>query len=207
MKNILIMAFLGSSMVCVAVDLNINVRSYEEEKKQTEFEYKLVEAACACDTKTFWEVLAQVDLRYLHESIELLLIGHSAECSDDNLLQALMSRGLNPNRKPDGFFSNFTALHLAETPGAVEKLVNIGTDINSQYDGGMTPLMWAVFWGRVEVVKKLIELGADVTLKDNRGYTALKYLLDSPYRGQEPRDKIKHELKQAQQRQEKQKRS
>ena len=57
---------------------------------------------------------------------------------------------------------------------AVEKLVELGADVNARNDQGMTALISATRWrGNEEVVDKLIELGADVNAKDIKGDTAL----------------------------------
>lgn len=55
----------------------------------------------------------------------------------------------------------------------VEKLLNIGADINVQEVEGETPLMYAAANGRVEVVKYLIKRGADIHRKSNNNQTAL----------------------------------
>jgi ankyrin repeat protein len=56
----------------------------------------------------------------------------------------------------------------------VKKLVEYGEDVN-QVSQGMTPLMYAAKYNRVEIVKYLISQGAQVDAKSNKGLTALKY--------------------------------
>jgi len=57
---------------------------------------------------------------------------------------------------------------------AVKSMIAAGTDIN-QKSVGMTPLMYAARYNRVEIVNLLIAKGADLKTKSNRGFTALEY--------------------------------
>ena len=54
----------------------------------------------------------------------------------------------------------------------VKKLLNLGENVNS-FSGGMTPLMYAARYNRVEIIKMLIAKGAKLKAKDSRGNTAL----------------------------------
>lgn len=51
-------------------------------------------------------------------------------------------------------------------------LINCGYNIN-QYPNDRTPLMWAVLYSRINIVRKLVEFKVDVTIKDVSGRTAL----------------------------------
>ena len=55
----------------------------------------------------------------------------------------------------------------------VERLIEIGADVNAQDDYDMTALMWAANEGYTEIVELLIDAGADVNLQDEYGWTAL----------------------------------
>ncbi len=57
---------------------------------------------------------------------------------------------------------------------AVKCMIEAGVDIDKK-SVGMTPLMYAARYNRVDVVNLLIENGADVNAKSNKGYSALKY--------------------------------
>ena len=57
---------------------------------------------------------------------------------------------------------------------AVKSMIDTGVDIN-QKSVGMTPLMYAARYNRVEIVNLLIAKGADLKTKSNRGITALEY--------------------------------
>ena len=56
----------------------------------------------------------------------------------------------------------------------VKKFVEYGSDVN-ELSNGVTPLMLAARYNKVEILKYLLEKGADKKIKDERGNTALKY--------------------------------
>lgn len=56
----------------------------------------------------------------------------------------------------------------------VKKMVEFGSDIN-QTSNGMTPLMYAARYNKVEIVKLLLANGAKSNVKDDKGFTALKH--------------------------------
>lgn len=57
---------------------------------------------------------------------------------------------------------------------AVKSMIDAGTDID-QKSVGMTPLMYAARYNKIEIVNLLISKGANLKVKSNRGYTALEY--------------------------------
>ncbi len=56
----------------------------------------------------------------------------------------------------------------------VKKFIEYGADVNEE-SNGMTPLMFAARYNKVDIIKYLLERGADKEAKDEKGYTALKY--------------------------------
>lgn len=56
----------------------------------------------------------------------------------------------------------------------VKKFIEYGTDVN-ETSNGLTPLMFAARYNKVEILKVLLEKGADKKTKDDKGNTALKY--------------------------------
>ncbi|MCF6130655.1 ankyrin repeat domain-containing protein [Flavobacterium wongokense] len=60
----------------------------------------------------------------------------------------------------------------------VKKFVEYGADVNEMVNG-LTPLMFAARYNKVEIIKYLLEKGADKKLKDERGNTAMQYAENS----------------------------
>lgn len=60
----------------------------------------------------------------------------------------------------------------------VKKFVEYGADVN-EMNNGLTPLMMAARYNRVDIIKYLLEKGADKQIKDVRGNTALQYAENS----------------------------
>lgn len=57
----------------------------------------------------------------------------------------------------------------------VKKLIDMGADINLK-SNGLTPLMYAAKYNRVDILELLISKGAKLKVKDSKkGYTALKF--------------------------------
>ena len=79
--------------------------------------------------------------------------------------------------------SGSTALHLVTAVGRpydngkllpiADLLISRGANVNLQNRDGMTPLMWAVLAGNIEMMKRLLDAGADITIKHSNGQTAL----------------------------------
>ena len=56
----------------------------------------------------------------------------------------------------------------------VKKFIEYGSDVN-ETSNGLTPLMFAARYNKVDIIKFLLENGADKNAKDGRGNNALKY--------------------------------
>ncbi|MGB6064639.1 MAG: ankyrin repeat domain-containing protein [Desulfomonilaceae bacterium] len=56
----------------------------------------------------------------------------------------------------------------------VQKVLDLGANVNSRDDRGETALMVACFEGHAEIVGLLLKRGADVNAKTKYGYTALQ---------------------------------
>ena len=70
--------------------------------------------------------------------------------------------------------STFCKLITEGNLDAVQSMIKAGTDVN-QKSKGMTPLMYAARYNKVEIVKLLIANGADLKTRSDKGYNALKY--------------------------------
>ena len=79
--------------------------------------------------------------------------------------------------------SSSTALHALTAVGRpadngkllpiADLLISRGANVNVKTREGMTPLMWAVLAGNIEMMKRLLDAGADITIKHSNGQTAL----------------------------------
>ena len=56
----------------------------------------------------------------------------------------------------------------------VKKFIEYGANVNETFNG-MTPLMFAARYNKVEILKLLLEKGANTDAKDEKGFTALQY--------------------------------
>ncbi|KAH9498964.1 hypothetical protein Btru_004081 [Bulinus truncatus] len=88
--------------------------------------------------------------------------------------------------------NGFTPLHKASIKGNVEMidyLMSAGANLNVRSEKSLqTPLMTAVYFGKLEAIKRLIHYGADTTLTDINGQSPL-HLVHLKIGG-DPADKI-----------------
>lgn len=59
------------------------------------------------------------------------------------------------------------------TYNSVKKLIDKGADINKQNIGGFTPLMFAIWYDRIDIIKLLIESGANLDIQSDDGNYSL----------------------------------
>jgi len=91
---------------------------------------------------------------------------------------AMASNGVSTIKNPierTGYTAN--PLNIAISKGdlqTVKKFIEYGADVN-QISEDFTPLMIAARYNKHEIVKILLENGARPNLKNEKGYTALKY--------------------------------
>jgi uncharacterized protein len=87
------------------------------------------------------------------------------------------SNGNETKFKVESVTFNGTPLCMAIMKGdteTVKKFIEYGADVN-ELSNGLTPLMLAARFNKVEIISLLISKGADVKAKDEKGFTALKY--------------------------------
>ncbi len=73
--------------------------------------------------------------------------------------------------------SDISAFCMAIVKGdyeTVEKLIELGTDVN-QISLGLTPVMYAAKFNKVDILKLLVENGADLKRRSDKGFTAKRY--------------------------------
>ncbi len=74
-------------------------------------------------------------------------------------------------------YGNNTPLAVAIMKGdteTVKKFIEYGADIN-EASNGMTPLMVAARYNRVDIIRLLLDKGANLKATNDKGLTALKY--------------------------------
>lgn len=70
-----------------------------------------------------------------------------------------------------------SALAIAISKGEIEivkQFIESGTKVNKKLNG-LTPLMYAARYNKVEIIKYLLQKGANRDIKDSQGFTALNY--------------------------------
>lgn len=65
---------------------------------------------------------------------------------------------------------------------AIKNLVNEAEDINAKTLNGYSPLHWAVYYRRGDIVKLLLEQGADTNVRDFSGNTPLYWAAFKGYK-------------------------
>ncbi len=94
-----------------------------------------------------------------------------------NVSFASNSNSLIANKSIEAAYQDVSALNIAISKGdvqTVKKLVEYGADVNEK-SNGITPLMIAARYNKVEIIKFLLANGAKLNIKDVNGFTALKY--------------------------------
>jgi ankyrin repeat protein len=74
-------------------------------------------------------------------------------------------------------YNNPSPLGIAISKGDIEsvkKFIEYGIDVNEK-SNGLSPLMVAARYNKVDIMKILIANGARIDAKDENGFTALKY--------------------------------
>ncbi len=120
---------------------------------------------------------SQIDLNYINENEESLLFIAIKKEFDLDTIKSLIELGADYNYcNSDGLGIIDIAIEKGNldiiTYLVDEKKVDIN---NTKRRSGFTPLMSAVCYNRVEVVKFLFERGVDIKQRDNNGLSALDY--------------------------------
>jgi len=75
------------------------------------------------------------------------------------------------------FSESPSAFAIAISKGEIEtvkQFIESGTKVNKKING-LTPLMYAARYNKVEIIEYLLQKGADRDIIDSQGFTALKY--------------------------------
>ncbi|KAJ2741744.1 palmitoyltransferase akr1 [Coemansia sp. BCRC 34301] len=94
----------------------------------------------------------------------------------------LISNGANlALRDSSGNTALHAAVHAVSIPVVIfvacAQLVALGGSVDVGDSGGVTPLMWATYQNKAEIVELLIRIGANVNAQDNNGKAPLHYAL------------------------------
>ncbi len=84
----------------------------------------------------------------------------------------LLRNGANPNEQNA---LGWSPLMVAGSGAVARILIDHGADLNARDKKGMTALMSAAMWGKLDRVDLLLKAGADTALADARGWTAETY--------------------------------
>jgi hypothetical protein len=102
----------------------------------------------------------------------------AAERGDCGVVKVLLTEGAAQVNQGDPARGNATALHIAARAGHLDvakTLCENGADVNSLGPWEMTPVMYAVIFGKQDMVEFLLSKNADLTKKDARGRCALTH--------------------------------
>ena len=94
-----------------------------------------------------------------------------------NLSLASTSTSFSNEKQELSLFNTPSPMDIAISKGDIEsvkKFIEYGVDVNEK-SNGLSPLMLAARYNKVEIMKILIANGARIDSKDENGFTALKY--------------------------------
>ncbi len=113
----------------------------------------------------------------LLEAVKIIFLKSVAKKDEEvesKIEEFLLRKNINPLEVEDKEGNNI--LFFAVQNGnvaVVEKVIQMGADVNWMTKKGFTPLYEAARSGEINIVKKLLENGADIGAKTKSGFTAL----------------------------------
>ncbi len=148
------------------------------------YEGGLLNTACNSNSLEIVKLLlakgADVNLKGHGDYTPLMYAAESAKTTE--IMELLIEKGadINPIAQ-DGvnalIKAIFGVLSDSGSIDAVKLLIEKGMDVNYAIEAenakGFTALMFAVRWGKIDVIEYLISVGADVNVKDSEGVTPL----------------------------------
>lgn len=95
---------------------------------------------------------------------------------DSDILDLLLEHGADIHHVDEEGVSVFDVAVTYNNLNLIERLIADGFDVNrATRRSGFTPLMGAVCYGRVDVIKKLLELNVDIQSRDAYGLSAIDF--------------------------------
>ena len=132
-----------------------------------------------CRTETIQEILdhgALVSVQNIEGATPLLLACSSAQAES---VELLLSLGADPNMADaDGETSILNAIEGFCSVQIIQRLIDNGANVNASNNTGLTALLKACSYRRMDVVKVLLEAGADPTITSEVGYSSLHAAVD-----------------------------
>ena len=90
--------------------------------------------------------------------------------------EVVLNTGLDLSKQTSSVFSLGRAVALRDDTELLEKVIELGWDVNLQDDSGRSTLQWAAYYGYTDSVLYLLNQGGDATLKDPDGSTVVDYV-------------------------------
>ena len=105
-----------------------------------------------------------------------IIISAIALCSSMGIVNATSTNLNGENNSLESVFkvNSFCVFIAKGDIETVEKLLALGEDVNQKSDG-MTPVMYAAKYNRIEILKLLIAKGANLKMKSDKKMTASDY--------------------------------
>lgn len=95
---------------------------------------------------------------------------------DEDVLSLLIDSGADLKHIDNEGVSVFDVAVTYNNLPIIEHLINAGFDVHTATrNSGFTPLMGAVCYGRIEVIKKLLAMGVDLDARDSHGFSAIDF--------------------------------
>lgn len=95
---------------------------------------------------------------------------------DEDVLSILIDSGADLKHIDNEGVSVFDVAVTYNNLPIIEHLINAGFDVHTATrNSGFTPLMGAVCYGRIEVIKKLLAMGVDLDARDSHGFSAIDF--------------------------------
>lgn len=100
----------------------------------------------------------------------------AAELGDLELTSQLLSAGHDLNSQDAGLWSPLLVALAEDHAPLAQRLLKAGAAVDTINSQGQTSLMWACFYGRVDLVKGLLAKGVNRHALDKNGHNAYDYL-------------------------------
>ena len=105
----------------------------------------------------------------------------SESSNESKLIDVVTSGLIGPNdTNREGQTPLMFAVDSNFSTKAIEKLIELGCDVNAQGEDGMTPLHKSIWCENKENFKKLLSKGADLDIKDEEGESCRDLVDDNP---------------------------